>query len=181
MKQKTISATTRKSILEAANKIVLEQGVRTLTLESTAREAGVSKGGLLYHFPNKKSLIKGMVDKLISGFETMLEQELLKSDGNWLVAYVRASFQPPAEHNQISGALVAAIAIEPELLKPLQERFDEWQEKCEQLAPTPEIGTIIRLALDGMLISDLLDFAPLAQEARQNLIDTLIEMVTKEI
>ncbi len=181
MKQKDISSATRTGILDAANKIVLNKGVSALTLESAAREAGVSKGGLLYHFPNKNSLIKGMVEHLISAFESALERELLKSEGDWLAAYIRASFQDTPEHDKISGALFAAVANEPDLLKPLQERFVEWQQKSEELAPTPEIGTIIRLALDGLLISDLLEFAPLSPAARKKMLDALIELAKKEL
>ena len=37
------------------------KGVAKLTLEAVAKEAGVSKGGLLYHFSNKEALIEGMI------------------------------------------------------------------------------------------------------------------------
>ena len=47
-------ANTQKAILDAANRIVIGQGVERLTLEQVAAEAGMSKGGLLYHFPRKK-------------------------------------------------------------------------------------------------------------------------------
>jgi AcrR family transcriptional regulator len=47
------SSSTRENILRAANLVVVEEGVSRMTLEAVAREAGVSKGGLLYHFPSK--------------------------------------------------------------------------------------------------------------------------------
>lgn len=48
----------RSSILLAASIVVKNNGVEKLTLEAVAKEAGVSKGGLLHHFPNKEALIK---------------------------------------------------------------------------------------------------------------------------
>ena len=51
---------TRQKILAAASQIVQCKGVAKLTLEAVAKEAGVSKGGLLYHFSNK-ALIEGMI------------------------------------------------------------------------------------------------------------------------
>ena len=51
----------KKSILIAAADIVKEEGVAKLTLEAVAKKAGLSKGGLLYHYSNKEALIKGMV------------------------------------------------------------------------------------------------------------------------
>jgi AcrR family transcriptional regulator len=41
--------------------VVQARGAGSLTLEAVADVAGVSKGGLLYHFPTKDALIDGMV------------------------------------------------------------------------------------------------------------------------
>src|SRR5690242_2095382 len=43
----------RDRILEAAERVVAEIGAARLTLDVVAQAAGVSKGGLLYHFPSK--------------------------------------------------------------------------------------------------------------------------------
>lgn len=45
----------------AAVTVALEDGFGHVTMEAVARRAGVSKGGLLYHFPNKTRLIEGML------------------------------------------------------------------------------------------------------------------------
>ena len=59
---------TRAALLDAASRIVQQRGVEHLTLELTAQEAGVSKGGLLYHFPSKEALIKGMIQSYLERF-----------------------------------------------------------------------------------------------------------------
>ena len=48
----------RQAILEAAERVVTEAGAAHLTLDAVAGKAGVSKGGLLYHFPSKKRWCK---------------------------------------------------------------------------------------------------------------------------
>ncbi len=53
MKQREISSAKRLLILDAASRVVLDKGASALTLESVAEQAGISKGGLLYHFPTK--------------------------------------------------------------------------------------------------------------------------------
>ena len=45
----------RDRILEAAERVVAEVGAARLTLDVVAQAAGVSKGGLLYHFPSKRA------------------------------------------------------------------------------------------------------------------------------
>jgi AcrR family transcriptional regulator len=179
MKQKEIALATRMGILDAACRVVLDKGVSALTLDATAQEAGVSKGGLLYHFPSKNSLIEGMIERLIRAFDLALERELAKNNGDWLVAYINASFVSDPDYNQLSSALSAAIANNPELLKPLQDHFVEWQKKAEASAPSPEVGTIIRLTMDGLWLSDLLGFAPPTPAMRKKMLKVLMEMIKK--
>ena len=65
MKSNKVSSTTQISILNAACQIILERGAEALTIEAVAQKAGISKGGLLYHFPSKNKLIEGMINRLI--------------------------------------------------------------------------------------------------------------------
>ena len=59
---------TRQKILTAASQIVQCKGLQ-LTLEAVAKEAGLSKGGLLYHFSNKEALIEGMIVRGVEDYE----------------------------------------------------------------------------------------------------------------
>ncbi|PJF24919.1 MAG: TetR family transcriptional regulator, partial [Phototrophicales bacterium] len=84
----------RAQLLNAASQIVLEKGAAHLTLEAVAALAGVSKGGLLYHFPSKEALIKGMLEQYLTDFSTLVAQSyaaLPEGRGRWLRAYVNAS------------------------------------------------------------------------------------------
>ena len=54
----------REAVLDAFESLLIEVGERAATLDAVARRAGVSKGGLLYHFPNKEALIAVLLDRL---------------------------------------------------------------------------------------------------------------------
>ncbi|MDD5370686.1 MAG: TetR/AcrR family transcriptional regulator [Anaerolineaceae bacterium] len=179
MRQKDISSATQIAILNAASRVILEKGAEALTLDAVAQAAGISKGGLLYHYPSKKKLIEGMVSRLIGGVDAAIEKELSNSAGDYLTAYIRVSFETNPERDRISCALSAAIANNPDLLKPLQARYLEWQDRAAAAAPSPEIGTLIRLALDGLWISDLLVFAPPSPAMREKMLHRLLLMVKK--
>ena len=56
---------TRDAILDAAQHIAAHKGAGHVTLDAVAKESGLSKGGVLYHFPNKDSLINSMLQRLI--------------------------------------------------------------------------------------------------------------------
>ncbi|MFM7414309.1 MAG: helix-turn-helix domain-containing protein, partial [Alphaproteobacteria bacterium] len=51
-------------ILDAAENLIIARGVAAMTLEAVAREAGVSKGGLLYHFASKEALLEALLGRL---------------------------------------------------------------------------------------------------------------------
>lgn len=54
-------ASTHDRICEAAIRIAGREGIMSMTLDNVAKEAGVSKGGLMYHFRSKDELVKAML------------------------------------------------------------------------------------------------------------------------
>lgn len=177
MKQSQISATTKTTILDAACKVILDQGAKGFTLDAVIQEAHISKGGLLYHFPSKKRLIEAMIERLIASVDDALDNELKHSDGDYLTAYIRASFQSNPERDRISSALFAAVANEPELIQPLRDRFARMQNELAAAADSPEMATLIRLTLDGLWVSELFDFAPPSIELREKMMNMLLSLI----
>jgi len=55
---------TRDRLLDAFEQLIVGAGSRAATLDAVAAEAGVSKGGLLYHFRSKEALVDAMVERL---------------------------------------------------------------------------------------------------------------------
>ncbi|MFH8250264.1 TetR/AcrR family transcriptional regulator [Microbacterium sp. B2969] len=54
----------RESVLDAFEATLIQSGERAATMDATARAAGVSKGGLLYHFASKEALEAGLIERL---------------------------------------------------------------------------------------------------------------------
>jgi AcrR family transcriptional regulator len=173
--------TTRRHILDAANKIIQREGVAHLTIEAVAKEAGISKGGVLYHFPSKDALVEGMIAFYVEGFTNGLSKAF-DSDtaevGRWSRAYIRASSsteEMPEEVAAITG-LIAAIATNPQLLEPLREHYDLWQKQAENDNLPPTTATILRLAVDGLWLADMLGFAPPKGKFREEVIHAMLAM-----
>jgi AcrR family transcriptional regulator len=158
----------------------MEKGAGAFTVEAVARETGISKGGLLYHFPSKKSMIQGMIQHLIDREESLIEKEISKNGSNFLEAFVRVYINASNERNRMSLALFAAIANDIDLLKPLQSRYFEWQKRAVASAPSSEIGTLVRLAMDGLWFSDLANLAPPSLPLRKKLARILLSMIKKD-
>lgn len=106
--------------------------------------------------------------------DSALAEELEKSGGDYLTAYIRASFRTVPEQEEVSQALSAAMADDPRLIDSLQARFFRMQAEIAAAAPSPEIGTLIRLSLDGLWMSDLYGFAPPSAELREKMRNVLL-------
>ncbi len=63
-KNKTETEQTRQEIIAAARKIFAVRGVSRTTLELIAREAGVTRGAIYWHFKNKPDLFFAMMEQV---------------------------------------------------------------------------------------------------------------------
>ena len=174
-------AATKQRLLETANRIVQRDGAGRLTLDAVAAEAGVSKGGVLYHYPSKDALIRAMLDLLLGGLDDDLDASPFdESDGDphgaWLRGYIEASIHVERHERDLKAALLAAAASDPDLLEPMRERYREWQAQAESDGIDPALATILRLAADGFWIADLLDLAPPSDELRARVVDRMLEL-----
>jgi len=173
-------SSTHEAILRAADRVVAGGGVSGLTLEAVAREAGVSKGGLLYHFPSKEALISGMIGRLVEGFTEALGRELARergpAGGRWLRAYARTSFAEDRWYLEFSGGLLAAVAEDRALLEPVRRGFEEAQRWAERDGIDPALATLVRLAADGMYFAELLGFAPPEGGLRARVLEALLAL-----
>jgi AcrR family transcriptional regulator len=165
---------TRRRLLDAAAAVVRREGPRALTLETVAAEAGVSKGGLLYHFATKDDLVDALIDDWLDGFEAEVAGGV--DDGGWARAYARAAGARSAEQRAMDIALVVAVASGPEALERLRSRYPDWHGRVLADASDPVDATVVRLAADGLWLDDLLGLAPLTGRLRRRVLARLDEL-----
>ncbi len=161
------------SILHAASRVIRRAGSLNLTLEAVAREAGVSKGGLLYHFANKETLIAALIQLELDSGERVLDDlqaRDLHTQGSWARANLALTLKiNPAR--DVSAGLLAAVALNPGLLEPVRARYQAWQYAAETDGLEPGLGTLLRLAMDGLWLCELLDLAPPRGADREALVE----------
>lgn len=141
----------RERLLDAAAEVLLTEGAESLTLEAVAQRAGVSKGGLFYHFPTKQAMVAAMVDRLTAAFDAALGSAGGRP-GDFLRAYVEATIpkvRTDAPADRVTAALLAAVLVDPAGLTPLRERFAAWQARLTDDGIDPAVATAVRLAVDG--------------------------------
>lgn len=170
-------------LLDAAERIVRRDGSAKLTLDAVAAEAGVSKGGLLYHFATKEALVSAMVERMLASFDGAQERAMATDPGGpgqWTRAWVRTSVSPegPSEHDATAAGLLAAVATNPGLVGPVRERYVQWRARAADDGIVPETAAIVALAADGLWMADLLGLSAPAGEERRRIVERLLEMAT---
>jgi AcrR family transcriptional regulator len=173
---------TKENILKATAKIINEDGVFSLTLEAVAKVAGVSKGGLLYHFSSKEALLEGMVHYLICGFADDMEKTVASDNGekgNWTRAYTTLTFKQKKDDIDMNTAFLAAVATKPELLKLMSKQLQAIHAHIENDNIDPIVATIIRLAVDGVYFNQLYGIE-LKDSTRQQVLQHLIALTKEE-
>ena len=149
----------RERLLEAACAVAERSGVAALTLDAVAAEAGVSKGGLLYHFPSKEALLSGMVDRLCG------------TCGDLAAAAAQADPEPvgPVRARVSRGLRRRSVALKPLDGTRGRAGLQSGVARClasrhagrpgvadEEEGVDPTAAEIVRLAADGMWVRGVL-------------------------
>ncbi|HLQ82064.1 MAG TPA: TetR/AcrR family transcriptional regulator [Bacillota bacterium] len=147
-------------MLDAAARVARRDGAGAVTVSAVVAEAGVSRGGLLYHFPGKDDLLRGLVERELAAFRSVLEA------GDDTAARLRAyrdacMIGPNAAEDRV--AVLVALSEAPDLLAS----WISYVRELDQLDLAPAGGqrrtgegmpaVVARLALDGLWLSDLVD------------------------
>ena len=176
-----MSLSKRHEILKSASVVVNREGVANLTLAAVAKEAGISKGGLLYHFPSKDSLIQAMVTELMDHLTERLQQRVEQDpnpNGRWSRAYAQEVFTCFGELVEANAGLLAAISTNRDMLEPVQQRYFLWKENMEEDGIDPIYSMIIRLAADGLKFNALFGMPTLQGDQRKNVLQALIQLTS---
>jgi AcrR family transcriptional regulator len=140
------------ALLDAAEALLSEQGTQALTLTAVADRAGVSKGGLLYHFPTKEALVKGLVSRVIEEFDALVDGYDDGSSAGRTRAYVEATFEILTGEARAyrRWSAITAAATDPELAAPLNEAMARWHRRPPEDCPDPLGDMVVRLAAEGL-------------------------------
>jgi AcrR family transcriptional regulator len=150
----------RTQILDAATRVVQREGVKSVTFDSVAAEAGLTKGGLLYHFASRDDLVQAIHQHLADRWEADL---------------VAAAGKPAAEatrEERLAAYTRVAVqsATRAELLLMLEGSTNPahaavWNAVTERWTPPPASAAdgpaaldrfIVRLAADGLWLYESL-------------------------
>jgi AcrR family transcriptional regulator len=110
------SASTRERLLDAAERIIREQGIMAVTTKDIARESGYAEATLYRHFKDKDELMLAVMDERISGHFLQLIRELPGRAGTASVGETLEELVSAAvEFFSHTMPLTVALSAAPEL------------------------------------------------------------------
>jgi TetR/AcrR family acrAB operon transcriptional repressor len=156
------AAATRDSILDAAEKLFVEQGVSRTTLQHIATAAGVTRGAIYWHFDDKGALFNAMMERAILPLEAEMQVlDQVESDDplvdlrNHMLAVLDRTVNDPGARRvfEIATLKVEFVGEMDAVRQRRQDNLANWKSRAERR---------IRLAIDKGLISRDIDAARVA-------------------
>ncbi len=188
----------REPILEAAIRVASRDGLLSMTLDNVAREAGVSKGGLIYHFASKDELVRSLIAHFALHVEQTLNAKVAvdpQPNGRWVRALLDSCVIPAenadqAESNPLlamSGmgkfhaSLLAAVAVNPTLLEPLRAFGKQMRDRIQAEDPQALEQLLLWLAIDGLFVWGLFGLISPTDPLRQELLGRIREKTLQSV
>ena len=167
----------RSKILAAAVEVVQREGVTAVTFESVAAESGLTKGGLLYHFPTRVALLLGVHQHVAREWDRAMTEAAGKSAAEATAEERLAAYARVASRSGTRADLLLSLeaSINPVYAEPWIEVMSQWAPSAKEAETDPAAFDrfIARLAADGLWMYEALTGEELAPALRQRVSDRL--------
>ncbi|MBF9301757.1 TetR/AcrR family transcriptional regulator, partial [Staphylococcus epidermidis] len=99
--------------------------------------------------------------------------------GQWLNAFIEATRAHRTDNAPITSGMLAAQGTNRSLLSPLKTSYQEWQYQITHDGLDEVDATIIRLAVDGLWLSEIFGISAIDEEMREKVIERLKMQIEK--
>jgi AcrR family transcriptional regulator len=180
----------QEALLDATELVVSQRGVVGLTLEAVASAAGVSKGGLLHHFPSKDCLIEGVIHRTVDRWRRNLEDALRcepPGPGRTARALVRLCLADVSTCAQqcrnSSAAMLTVLMQQSDRRTRLHEFYEELTCEVRSEGLPPGLGDVVLACVDGLWLHWMTGLVPTGAadiERLRELLDRLLATSQEE-
>lgn len=174
----------RDEVLDAISTIIERDGLTAVTLDAVASKTGMTRAGLLYHFPSRDALIHATHEHLTGLWERDLIENAGKSadaatDKERYTAYINVC----AKAARRSELILLLESSENKDLGQLWQRIiDTWAPQVPDVENADELDAFIaRLAADGLWIHEVLSSRPLAAAVRKKIVIRLGQLLDQGV
>ena len=146
----------RDKVLDAFERILVEEGERAATMDATAKAAGVSKGGLLYHFGTKEALEAAAIARLRDLVDEDVAAMAAAPEGP-IAYFLRSSAM---ENDPLDRAVLAVSRLaqggSPAASEALRGIRDRWADALRDDTRDETALDLVMLVSDGLYFNNAL-------------------------
>lgn len=149
----------RESILDAAQRVLAMKGLVNATMEDIAKEAGLSKGGVFYHFASKKELLLGIIERyesVLYEVRARIYNELPEQPSRKLKATFLALIEHPSRWNE-NAADILSMLSDNDMRSAISAVKKRLVEDVLIDAPDPHKAVLAMIISDGVWLSEMFD------------------------
>lgn len=169
----------RDKLLAAFEHLVLTEGERAATLDAVAAQAGVSKGGLLYHFPHRQAL----VDAAMARCEELAREDLDRltaSPAGAAREFLTTSLYEDSPLDRSLGVAFRLVqAREPGARETCERVTGDWYGVILADVRDPVIATAVLSMGDGLYQQAAMGLLPEDSRGRHAILDRLLEALDR--
>ncbi|WAP52123.1 TetR/AcrR family transcriptional regulator [Arthrobacter sp. ATA002] len=145
---------TRDRILSAYEELLINEGPRGATLDAVVTLAGVSKGGLLYHFKNKEALAAALIARLEDLAAADMRAMAADPEGPSRYLVRESVYVGSPLDRALIGVVRLAQASDPEASAVLERIHRSWMDLILDEMGHPGIARAILLLGDGLYYNE---------------------------
>lgn len=166
---------TRDDILDAFETLIIEQGERAATLARVAEQAGISKGGLLYHFGSKEAMVDGLAERFSQ--HSANDAERLRTLDDPIAVFLQESLaiKNPGDRTFVALAGLAQLDEYPGAKQALSDFDDMAMDALTDVLGDAALAQLVLRLSDGFYLraalgldeGDTVDIEPLMAHLRK--------------
>ena len=146
----------RNSILDAAERVIQARGLPDTKTDDIAKEAGISKGCVFYHFASKQDLLLGIVnryERILYDLRDRIYSDLPDQPSRKMKAMLLALVAHP---NPMNGNIIAMLA-DKEIRQVINKLKAKLTREILSDAADAKQATLTMMVFDGLWLSEIFE------------------------
>ena len=153
---------------------MLTEGERAATLDAVAAHAGVSKGGLLYHFPHRQALVDAAMARCRELARADLDRLTASSEGAAREFLTTSLYEDSPLDRSLGVAFRLVQAREPGARETCAHVGAEWYRVILADVQDPVVATAVLAMGDGLYQQAVMGLLPDDAAERHAILDRLL-------
>lgn len=171
------------AILDAAERVIVENGAANFTLDAVALDAGISKGSVVRDYGSKHDLIRAIVRRRFGEYQTMLDDAERAQDTEGPQARIAAHIEVasvvlPEEKRVAAMQLCSSLANDSELTEIVVEHY---RREIEAISAAGSGALLALLAVEGMKSLEFFGSHKWSDAERQRLLARITRLATSSV